>query len=99
MASSLFGIGISGLHSAQAGLLTTSHNISNVNTPGYSRQSIIQGTNNPQYTGVGFFGNGSHVQTVQRQYNAFLEVQARETQASASQLQRYATQIGRIDQL
>ncbi len=99
MASSLFGIGISGLNSAQAGLLTTSHNISNVNTAGYSRQTVVQGTNPAQYTGVGFFGTGSNVQTIQRQYNAFLEVQARETQASASHLQRYATQISRIDQL
>lgn len=99
MASSLFGIGISGLNSAQAGLLTTSHNISNVNTAGYSRQTVVQGTNPAQYTGVGFFGTGSNVQTIQRQYNAFLEVQARETQASASHLQRYSTQISRIDQL
>ena len=99
MASSLFGVGITGLNSAQAGLLTTSHNISNVNTPGFSRQIVVQGTNNPQYTGVGFFGAGSNIQTIQRQYDQFLEVQARETQASASHLQRYATQIGRIDQL
>ncbi|HEY9397688.1 MAG TPA: flagellar hook-associated protein FlgK [Burkholderiales bacterium] len=99
MASSLFGVGITGLNSAQAGLLTTSHNISNVNTPGFSRQTVVQGTNNPQYTGVGFFGAGSNIQTIQRQYDQFLEVQARETQASASHLQRYATQIGRIDQL
>ncbi len=99
MASSIFGVGITGLNSAQAGLLTTSHNISNVNTPGFSRQTVVQGTNNPQYTGVGFFGAGSNIQTIQRQYDQFLEVQARETQASASHLQRYATQIGRIDQL
>ncbi|HEY9380170.1 MAG TPA: flagellar hook-associated protein FlgK [Burkholderiales bacterium] len=99
MASSLFGVGITGLNSAQAGLLTTSHNISNVNTPGFSRQIVVQGTNNPQYTGVGFFGAGSNIQTIQRQYDQFLEVQARETQASASHLQRYTTQIGRIDQL
>lgn len=99
MASSLFGVGISGLNSAQAGLLTTSHNISNVNTPGFSRQTVVQGTNNPQYTGVGFFGAGSNIQTIQRQYNEFLEVQARDTQSSVSHLQRYAMQIGRIDQL
>ena len=63
MASSLFGVGITGLNSAQAGLLTTSHNISNVNTPGFSRQIVVQGTNNPQYTGVGFFGAGSNIQS------------------------------------
>jgi len=32
--SNLFGIGLTGLGAAQAGLATTSNNISNVNTPG-----------------------------------------------------------------
>ncbi|HKO88547.1 MAG TPA: flagellar hook-associated protein FlgK [Burkholderiales bacterium] len=99
MASSLFGIGISGLNNAQASLLTTSHNISNVNTPGYSRQVVVQATNTPQYTGAGFFGSGAHIETVQRQYNNFLEVQARETQSATSELQRYGRQISRIDEL
>ncbi|MFO7189957.1 MAG: flagellar hook-associated protein FlgK [Pseudomonadota bacterium] len=99
MASSLFGIGISGLNSAQAGLITTGHNIANVNTPGYSRQVVVQGTNAPFYTGAGYFGTGVHVQTVKREYDAFLEIQARQTQAAASHLERYATQIGRLDQL
>ena len=35
MGNSIFSIGLSGLYAAQAGLLTTSHNISNVSTPGY----------------------------------------------------------------
>jgi len=38
MSNGIFGIGLSGLYAAQAGLLTTGHNISNVNTPGYTRQ-------------------------------------------------------------
>lgn len=97
--ASLFGIGISGLNAAQAGLLTTSHNISNANTDGYSRQAILQGTNTAQFTGGGFLGNGVHVSTVARQYNDFLEVQGRSTQALTSQMQRYATQIGSIDNL
>lgn len=99
MASSLFGIGISGLNNAQSGLLTTSHNISNVNTPGYSRQVVVQATNLPQYTGAGFFGSGAHIETVKRQYNNYLEVQLRETQSAASEMQRYNSQVSRIDEL
>jgi flagellar hook-associated protein 1 len=99
MASSLFGIGISGLNAAQASLLTTSHNISNVNTPGYSRQVVVQGTNMPHFTGAGFFGQGTHIETVKRQYSNFLEVQLRDTQAATSELQRYHSQISRIDSI
>ncbi len=39
---SIYGIAVSALNAAQAGLTTTSNNIANANTPGYSRQSIIQ---------------------------------------------------------
>ena len=47
MAGSIFGIGLSGLAAAQAGLLTASHNISNVNTPNYSRQEVVQSSRLP----------------------------------------------------
>ena len=39
MANNIFDIGVGGLNAAQYGLTTTSHNISNANTQGYSRQS------------------------------------------------------------
>ena len=58
MSNGIFGIGVSGLAAAQAGLLTTSHNISNVNTPGYSRQEMLQGTRTPMFTGVRLFRPG-----------------------------------------
>ena len=37
-----FNVGVSGLHAAQSGLHTTSHNLANVKTPGYTRQQNIQ---------------------------------------------------------
>ena len=40
-------IGYSGLSTSQAGINTTSHNISNANTEGYSRQRISQETKIP----------------------------------------------------
>lgn len=36
-----FNAGVSGLHSAQASLNTTSHNLANAHTPGYTRQQVI----------------------------------------------------------
>ena len=43
MGASTLSIAITGLNAAQAGLLTTSHNISNSNTAGYSRQVVQHG--------------------------------------------------------
>ncbi|MBP7626324.1 MAG: flagellar hook-associated protein FlgK, partial [Zoogloea sp.] len=75
MGASLFSIGLTGLNAAQAGLSTTSHNISNAGTTGYSRQRIEQSTNPAMFTGAGFFGEGTKVDTVKRAYNTFLTSQ------------------------
>jgi flagellar hook-associated protein 1 len=94
MSSGIFGIGVSGLAAAQAGLLTASHNITNVNTPGYSRQEILLGTRSAMFTGSGFFGQGVSVSSVRRVYSDFLASQALHAQASASHMDAYSTQVG-----
>lgn len=38
----LLNIGLSGLSASKTSLSVTGHNISNVNTPGFSRQSTVQ---------------------------------------------------------
>ena len=95
----IFSIGVSGLEAANIGLATTSHNIANASTPGYNRQIILQGTNLPGFTGAGYVGQGTHVQTVQRVYNQFLSQQVMSAQASASAMDSYLGQISQIDNL
>jgi flagellar hook-associated protein 1 FlgK len=99
MGTSIFSIGISGLNAAQAGLQTTSHNISNAATPGFSRQQIIQASNTPQFTGAGFLGQGTNVATVQRMYSTYLNSAVQSAQASVSQLNAYQAQISQIDNM
>src|SRR5512132_1202571 len=99
MTNSIFGIGLSGLAAAQAGLLTAGHNIANVNTPGYSRQEILQATRLALFTGSGFFGQGVDVSTVRRVYSEFMVAQQRQVQADASQLEAYHTQLTEVDNL
>jgi flagellar hook-associated protein 1 FlgK len=94
---SIFGIGISGLAAAQAGLATTGHNITNANTAGYHRQSILQSAAVPMMTGAGFFGQGVQVDSVARAYNQFLETQLGQSQAQAGYYSAYDTQLGQID--
>jgi flagellar hook-associated protein 1 FlgK len=99
MGTSIFNIGVSGLSAAQAGLLTTGHNISNATTPGFNRQQAVQGTNTPQFTGAGFLGQGTNVVTVKRIYNQFLAAQTLSAQTRLSELNAYADQIRQIDNL
>jgi flagellar hook-associated protein 1 FlgK len=99
MATSILSIGSGALNAAQAGLATTSHNISNAATPGYSRQQTLQAANNPLATGIGFLGQGVHVVTVRRIYDEFLTRQVGDTQASVSQFDAFHGQIAQIDNL
>lgn len=96
---SFFSIGISALNTAQLGLTTTSHNISNVNTEGYHRQAILQSTNIPVATGSGFVGQGVHVDTIQRIYSQFLENQVLQSQTRASHFNSYLSSITQIDNI
>ncbi|MBA3034083.1 MAG: flagellar hook-associated protein FlgK [Gammaproteobacteria bacterium] len=99
MASGIFNVAISGLNAAQTGVLTTSHNIANASTPGYSRQQIIQTTNTPQFTGAGFIGKGTNVESIQRVYSQYLTGQVLSAQTGAAQMDSYLAQIRQIDNL
>ena len=99
MATNILSIGQSALTAAQVGLSTTSHNIANAATPGYSRQVVIQGAAQAQNFGYGFMGQGTEVSTVQRVYNDYLGIQAQSAQATKSGLDSYYTQIQQIDNL
>ncbi len=96
MSSGMYGIGVSALKVAQAGISVTSHNIANVNTPGYSRQEILQSALVPQNTGAGFFGQGADVVGVKRNYDEFLNAQLAEAQTQSSSL---TTQFGLSQQV
>lgn len=97
MGSGIFSIGVSGLNAAQAGLVTTGHNIANANTAGYHRQGIVQSAMTPLFTGAGFFGQGVSVDNVLRSYSQFLDGQVIRTEARASYLSTYGTQLSQID--
>ncbi|MFH0934770.1 MAG: flagellar hook-associated protein FlgK, partial [Pseudomonadota bacterium] len=86
MGSGIYNIGVSALRAAQAGISVTSHNIANANTPGYTRQEIIQTAMLPQNTGAGFFGQGADVTNVIRRYDQFLSSQVLEAQTRSSNL-------------
>lgn len=92
-------IAVSGLRSFQTALATTSNNIANVNTPGYSRQVVDIGTIQPQGFGNGFIGRGSQVINIQRIESEFLTEQLRNATTEAGRLGAVSTLASRVDNL
>ncbi|MBR0565939.1 flagellar hook-associated protein FlgK [Azoarcus sp. L1K30] len=95
----LLNIGLSGLNAAQAQLLTTGHNITNAGVEGYHRQSVIQSNATPQFSGAGFFGQGTQIASVTRSYNQYLESQVLTSSTRQSQFATYNNQISQINNL
>lgn len=99
MAGDILGIGTSGLLTSQRNLATTSHNISNVNTDGYSRQRTEQEARMPQYSGNGYVGTGVTVQTTIRLANEFLEKQVRNSNSQLGQYDAYNRLASQVDNI
>lgn len=95
----LLNIGLSGLAANKTSLAVTGHNITNVNTPGFSRQETVQATRIPQFSGAGYIGSGTTLVDVRRIYNDFLNTQVRSSTALNSDTQSYLGQINQLDSL
>ncbi|HET9446920.1 MAG TPA: flagellar hook-associated protein FlgK, partial [Steroidobacteraceae bacterium] len=95
----LLSTGVSGLLAFQRALSTTSHNISNVSTDGYSRQRVEMGTRPAQAYGNGWVGQGVNVQTTQRVYDSFVAAQTRSSASSLEHLDIYASNAERLNNM
>lgn len=95
----LLNIGLSGLSAAKTKLSVTGHNITNINTPGYTRQDTVQATRTPQFSGAGYIGSGTSLTDIRRSYNEFLTTQLRSSTALNSDVKAYKSQIDQLDGL
>ncbi|AMO67867.1 flagellar hook-associated protein FlgK [gamma proteobacterium BDW918] len=80
----MLGNALSALVSYQRALATTSHNIANADTEGYSRQRVDFATRVPQQLGNTTIGSGVKVSSVSRVYDNFTAGQLRSAQAAFS---------------
>ncbi len=96
---SILSIGISALTANRQAMDTTGHNIANVNTEGYSRQTLDFATRNPDFAGIGYIGNGVDVAQISRQYDSFIANQVRASQSVTSELSVYYEGAVRLDQM
>lgn len=98
MGSSILNVGQSALAAAQAGLVTTGHNIANASTPGYTRQVVIQGSLGSQNNGFGFLGKGTEITDIRRVYDELLAERVRNAETKQNHVATYHTQVSRINE-
>lgn len=97
--ASVLGTSLSGLLAFQRALDTTSHNIANVNTEGYNRQSVEFSARTPESIGSGYIGQGVNVANVARSYDQFISAQVRSSTTAFNDAEAYQTLTSRIDNL
>ncbi len=93
----VLGVATRALLVTQRGVAVTSHNIANVNTPGYSRQQQILESALPVSNAAGQMGMGVEQRTILRVTDGFIERQLVFEQASAGSLNAQAKALSQID--
>lgn len=93
--------GLTALMASQRALATTSHNIANANTPGYSRQRTSVSSNIPFFAGSAgrpmYVGTGVSVQSITRAYDDFLTQQVRGHSSNVAQSETMDQWISQLD--
>ncbi|HUN92718.1 MAG TPA: flagellar hook-associated protein FlgK [Burkholderiaceae bacterium] len=99
MSSDLLSVGTTALNAASIQLQTAGNNIANVNTPGYSRETVVQSAAFGTQLGGMYIGQGVQVDTVKREYNDFLTQQANQATATSAAADQHAQDLAQVDNL
>ncbi|WP_295502750.1 flagellar hook-associated protein FlgK [Limnohabitans sp. Rim8] len=94
--SDLLSIGSSGVAAYQRALATVSNNIANVNTEGYTRQDVSLTANQPRLIGNSYLGTGARFDAVQRQYDAFVESNLRNSNSDLESQKPLLSYVNRL---
>ena len=94
--SDLLSIGSSGVTAYQRALATVSNNIANVNTDGYTRQDVSLTANQPREIGNSYLGTGARFDAVQRQYDAFVESNLRNSNSDLQSQKPLLSYVNRL---
>lgn len=92
-------MGSNNLLSLQQAMSTTGHNISNVNTEGFSRQTVHFESATPQRYGTGFIGQGAQISSISRSYNDYLTTQVQSFTSSQSRYEAFVGFSSRVDDI
>ena len=94
--SDLLSIASSGVTAYQRALATVSNNIANVNTDGYTRQDVALSSNQPREFGSSYLGTGARFDAVQRQYDAFVESNLRNSNSDLASQKPLLSYVNRL---
>jgi flagellar hook-associated protein 1 FlgK len=97
--SDMLNTSVSGLLAFQQELDTTSNNIANASTPGYSRESVNLVSVPGPYIGGVSIGNGVAVDGVQRIFNQTVASQVVSATSAYNQLNSFSSQAAQVDNL
>lgn len=95
----LLSIGKTGLNASKKSLETTSHNIANVNTEGFSRQKTVQTTNVPISKSGLIQGTGARVTGVTRSHDQFVEKRLNQSTTSHNFFKERAEQLEQVENI
>jgi len=97
--SNLLATGSSALLAFQRALNTVSHNVANINTPGYSRQRAEMQARDGAFNGYGYEGNGVQVTDIRRMADSLATARLLDSGGELSRLQQMTVLSGRVDAL
>ncbi|KRL05481.1 flagellar hook-associated protein FlgK [Liquorilactobacillus oeni] len=94
------GTATSGMSANQVALQTSSHNIANTNTDGYSRQRVLLQTSTPySLTGVGTLGTGVQSGGVERIVDDFVRGQIRDSNSQYQFSNQKSDSLGQLEDM
>lgn len=97
--ANILSTGTSALLAFQRALSTVSHNVANINTPGYSRQRVDFEGRSPQFIGAGYVGRGTQITDVRRVADELANARLIDSGGELARLEQLATLSGRVDRL
>ncbi len=97
--SDLLNIGKSGLFASKRAMSTTSHNIANANTDGFSRQEVRQETSYTLPEGNYVLGTGTQIQSVKRQHDELVEKKLNQSLTGNNFDKERALQLGHVEEI
>lgn len=97
--TSVLSTGTSALLAFQRALATTSHNVANINTPGYSRQRVDFTTADPQQMGFGTVGNGTRIADIRRVADQLAISRLLDSSGELARLKQLSTMADRVDSM
>jgi flagellar hook-associated protein 1 FlgK len=99
LGSDLLSIGKSGLFTAKQSMSTTSHNIANANTEGFSRQEVRTETGISLGEGDYVVGSGVEIQSIRRAHDELVEKKLNTSITSHKFNEERTSQLGQVEEV